>query len=90
MKFGIDDAMVLAQQFVAGIFGNLAKFIVDVSDAAFGVGDDDNGMRVHRRLQIVQFLERSIWPEASAPPAETRPRSIVFNFLTNSSRLICE
>ena len=56
MKPGIDDAMVLAEQFLAGIFGNLAKLIVDVGNAPARVGDGHDGMGVQGRFQVAQFL----------------------------------
>src|SRR5713101_5045726 len=54
MMTGIDDAMVLAEEFFAGIFRNLAELVVDVSDVAGGVGDGDNGMRVEGGLVLDQ------------------------------------
>ena len=53
---GIDDAMVLPQQFLAGKLGNLAKLIVDISDAAPRISDGNNGVGVQRRLKILEFL----------------------------------
>ena len=55
MKTGIDDAMVLAEQLLARIFGNRAELVVHVGDFPFRVRDGDDGVLIDGRLEIVQF-----------------------------------
>ena len=44
--------MVLSEQFFARVFRNLAKLVVDVSNAALRVGDGDDGVRIERRFVL--------------------------------------
>ncbi len=60
MVTGIDDAMILPQQFLPVIFRNGAKLVVDVGDFALRIGDGDDGVLVQRRLQIADLLERGL------------------------------
>ena len=52
MVTGIDDAMVLPQQFPARIFGDRAELVVDVDDFPLRIGDGHNGMLVERGLKF--------------------------------------
>jgi hypothetical protein len=52
MIAGINDPMILPEQFVARIFGDLAELVVDVGDPASGIGDRNNRVRVQRGLDI--------------------------------------
>ena len=54
----VDDAVVLAEEFLAGKLGDGAELVVDVGDAAGGVGDGDDRMFVEGGFDIVQFLDR--------------------------------
>jgi hypothetical protein len=58
MKAGIDDAMILPEQFLAGVFGNGAKLVVDVGDLSLRVGDGYNGVFIKSGLKVVNFFER--------------------------------
>src|SRR5262245_20738578 len=68
MMAGVDDAMVLSEQFIAGIFGNLTEFVVRVGDVARRVGDGHDGMRVERVLDVAQFSNRSLNALLGLPP----------------------
>lgn len=46
MMPGIDDPVVLAQQFFAGVFRNGAELVVYVGEFSRGVGDGDNGVLI--------------------------------------------
>jgi hypothetical protein len=46
MMAGIDDAMILPEQFGAGVFRDRAKLVVYVGDPALGIGDRNDGMLV--------------------------------------------
>src|ERR1700760_3954894 len=59
---GVDYAMVLAQEFLAGIMGDGTKLVIHVSDTALRIGDGDNGVFVECDLQVVYFLEGGLWP----------------------------
>ena len=60
MVAGIDDPMVLAEQFLAGIFGNLAKLVVHVGDVARSVGDGHDRMSVERGLDVAELVQRGL------------------------------
>src|SRR4029453_18864240 len=53
---GVDDAVVLAQQFGAGGLGDLAKLGVDVSDVSLGVRDGDDEILVQGSLYLTQLF----------------------------------
>ena len=57
MKAGIDDAMILAEQFLARVFRDRAELVVHVGDLSLRVGDGDDGVLVERRLHVVQFAQ---------------------------------
>ena len=50
MKSGIDDAVVLADQFLARIFRNRAELIVHVSDFPLRIRDRHDRVLIDRRL----------------------------------------
>jgi len=50
----VDDAVVLADQFVARIPGNLAKLVVDISDDPRDVGDRHDRRVVQRAFQVLE------------------------------------
>ena len=84
--------MVLAEQFLAGILGNLAKFVVDVCDAPARVGDGHDGMRIQRRFQVVQFLDRAMAPRR-CPRRRGRAQraaSKALSLFTNSALVMWE
>jgi hypothetical protein len=56
----IDDAMIVAEQFLAGIFADFAKTIVDVSDLSLGIGGVDRRVVVEGRSEFFQFIEQQI------------------------------
>src|SRR5260370_1255514 len=53
---GAEDAMVLAQQFLARVFADGAELVVYVGDGSLHVGGGNNGMLVEGELLIGQFL----------------------------------
>jgi hypothetical protein len=54
----IDDAMILAQQLVACVFGDGAELVVNVSDFPLRICDGNDGMHIERGLQIADLPER--------------------------------
>src|SRR5947199_372085 len=50
--------MVLAEQFVARIFGNGAELLVDVGDFAARISDRDDGVLIDGCFYVVQFAQR--------------------------------
>jgi hypothetical protein len=54
MKPGVDDAVVLAEKLLPGVFGNLAELVVDVGNAPLNVRDGDDGVCVKGRLVLHQ------------------------------------
>ncbi len=60
MVRGIDDAVVLAEQFFAGVFRDLAKLVVDVIDDAALIGDRDDRRFIKRKLDVCEFLLRAL------------------------------
>jgi hypothetical protein len=57
MVGGVDNAVVLADQFFPGVLGDLAELVVDVGDPASLVGEGDDGRFVQGELQVRQFPE---------------------------------
>ena len=55
MHAGVDDAVVLPEQFLALVTAQFAEAVVGVVDGAGGVGDADDGVLVERELLVVQF-----------------------------------
>ena len=60
MMAGIDEAVILAQQFFPRILGDGAELVVHISDFPPGIRDGDNRVLIERRLQIVDFFQRSL------------------------------
>ena len=54
---GVDDAMVLPDQFIPRIFGNLTEFVIHVSDPPARVCDGHDRMRVQSGLEVAQFAK---------------------------------
>ena len=54
---GVQDAMVLAQQRLARILGNLAELVVGVPDDALDVRDRDDRRLIQRVSQILQLFD---------------------------------
>ena len=57
---GADDAMVVADQFLAPVSADLHKGVVDVVDRALGVGDRNDGVLVERRFLLHQLALRGL------------------------------
>ena len=57
MKAGIDDPVGLAEQFLARITRNRAKFVVGVGNDTPGVGDGDDGVFVQRDLEVPDLAQ---------------------------------
>src|SRR5689334_8953281 len=55
MMPGVDDAVILSEQFLPRIFGNRAKLVVNVGDFSLRVGDGHDGMLVQSRFQFAEF-----------------------------------
>jgi hypothetical protein len=56
MSAGIEKAVILAEKFLAGVSGNLAKLVVDVDDPAARVGDADDGVLIEGVFVKIQFV----------------------------------
>ena len=56
---GVDDAMVLPEQFCARVAGDLTELVVDVVDHAALIRDGDNRRLIERELQVRQFFQRT-------------------------------
>ena len=57
METGVDDAVILAQQFLARIFRDRAELVVRVGYRAARIGDGDDGVLVKRRPQVRDLLQ---------------------------------
>jgi hypothetical protein len=53
---GVEDAMILADQIVPGIFTDGAEFFVDLSNRALYVGNRDNGVLIESDFLIGKLL----------------------------------
>src|SRR6267154_721642 len=60
MMTGIEDAVILPDEFVFGILTDGAELFVDVSDGALDVGNGDNRVLIERKFLVREFLERSL------------------------------
>src|SRR5678815_1827380 len=76
MMPGVDNAMVLAEQLRARVFGNRAELVVHVSDFALRVRDSDDGVLVQRRLQLGEFSFRTGTRRAFHNFVERRRRAL--------------
>jgi len=54
---GVDEAVILAEQFRARVFGDRAELVVDIGDFSLRVGDGNNGVLVESGLEICNFFE---------------------------------
>jgi hypothetical protein len=54
---GVDEAVVLPDQLVAGVAGYLAELVVDVGDGPLLIGDGDDSRLVQRELQVGELLQ---------------------------------
>src|SRR5205085_2826926 len=52
----VDNAMILTEQFFAGIFRNRAELVIDIGNPPRRVGNRHNRMLVQSRLNIAQFV----------------------------------
>src|ERR1051326_5547278 len=52
----IDDAVILAEQFFAGVLRDLTELVVDVVDDAALIGDGDDRGFIERKLDVREFL----------------------------------
>ena len=57
---GVEDAMILADQIVPGIFTDGAEFFVDLSNRALYFGNRDNGVLIESEFLIGKLFERSL------------------------------
>ena len=59
---GVEDAVILADQFLFGILTDGAELVVHISDGALNVGHGHDGVLIESELLIGQFLEqRRCW-----------------------------
>ena len=56
MMSGIDDAVILPNQFLAGIPADGAELVIDVGDRALDVGDRHNGVLIEGKFLVSQDL----------------------------------
>jgi len=57
METGVDYPMVLADQFLAAVFRDLAKLFIDVRDSSTLIRGGDDRRFVERVFKIGQFLK---------------------------------
>ena len=57
---GVDNAVVLTQQFFPRVFRDATKLVVDVINDSALIGDRDNRGLVERKLDISKLLERTL------------------------------
>ena len=60
MVAGIDDAVVLAEQFFARILRYCAKLVVDEGDLPLRIGDGHDGVFVQRGFEVADLPERGL------------------------------
>src|SRR5260221_6009138 len=60
MVAGVEDAVILADQFILRILTDGAKLVVHVSDRALDVGHGHDGVLIEGELLISQFFESSL------------------------------
>src|ERR1041384_3958521 len=58
MIAGIDNAMILSQQFFARVLGNATESVVDVGDSSALIGNRDDRRLIESELDVVEFLLR--------------------------------
>lgn len=58
MKSGVDDAMVLADQFFAGELRDVAELVVNVSYPTGLISYCDDGRFVERSCQVLELFDR--------------------------------
>ena len=56
---GVEDAVILADQFIPGILTDGAELVVHVSNCAVDVGDGHDGMLIEGEFLMGQILESS-------------------------------
>src|SRR5882757_4654727 len=59
MMARIEDAVILAQQLVSGVFADAAELLIDIGDRALDVGDSHDSVLIECKLLISEFFERS-------------------------------
>src|SRR6266404_3978408 len=57
---GVENTMILADQFILGILTDGTELLVDISNRALDVGDRYDGVLIESKLLISQLLERSL------------------------------
>ena len=60
MVGGVDDPVILTEQFFAGVFGDFAELVVDVVDDATLIGDSYDRRFIQSKLDIGELLERAL------------------------------
>ena len=60
MITGINNTMILPDQFLTGVFGDGAELVVDVGDATLGIGDGHDGVLVEGRLLGMDLAEELV------------------------------
>ena len=60
MVAGVDNAVVLTEQFFARVFRDLAELVVDVVDDPALIGDRDDRRFIKRKLDVCEFLLRAL------------------------------
>ncbi len=60
MVAGVEDAVVLADQFILRILTDGAKLIVHISDRALNVSDRHDGVLIESEFLVGQFFESSL------------------------------
>ena len=49
---GVENAMILAEQLIAGVFADGAELVVDVGDGSPHVGGGDDGVLIQSKFLI--------------------------------------
>src|SRR6266403_4736011 len=57
---GVENTMILADQFILGILTDGAELLVDITNRALDVGDRYDGVLIESKFLISQLLERSL------------------------------
>src|SRR5204862_23608 len=57
---GVEDAVILANQFFSGIFADSAKLLVHVNNRALNIGDSHDSMLIKSELLIAKIFECSL------------------------------
>ena len=57
---GVYDAVILAEEFFAGVLTDGAELVIDISDASLHVGHSHNGVLIESEFLVGQILPRNL------------------------------